>query len=54
MSEYRVNLIPYCDISMFHRVILEAIANNGKFGENYDDIFKLVKDANGVYVVEWA
>lgn len=32
------------DVREFHSVILAAIANGGKFDENYSDIFSLTKN----------
>jgi hypothetical protein len=35
------------DVNCFHSVIMEAIANGGKFDEDYDDIFVLTKNPEG-------
>jgi len=35
------------DVDIFHKVILEAIANGGAFGEDYADIFTLTKTPEG-------
>ena len=45
------------DVSDFHSVILEAIANGGEFGEDYADIFTLTKTPEGSaveYVLNFA
>ena len=55
-------MVAYCnntnkDVSGFHSVIMDAIANNGEFGEDYADIFKLTKTPEGSaaeYVLDFA
>lgn len=44
------------DVSAYHSVIMGAIANNGKFDEEFADIFKLTKTPEGSdagYVLEF-
>lgn len=45
-------MMAYCnntnmDVSGFHSVIMEAIANGGEFSEDYADIFTLTKTPDG-------
>jgi hypothetical protein len=42
---YAVNVTT--DVSAYHAVILEAIANGGEFNEDFADIFKLTKTPEG-------
>lgn len=35
------------DVRDFHAVIMEAIANGGKFTEDFEDIFSLTKTPDG-------
>lgn len=40
------------DLRDYHKVIVAAIANNGEFGEDFADIFKLTKTPEGSFA-EW-
>ena len=54
---YAVNITGSTDVSMFHGVILEAIANGGEFNEDFADIFKLTKTPEGsdaAYILTFA
>jgi hypothetical protein len=45
------------NVSGFHSVIMEAIANGGEFSEDYADIFTLTKTPDGApveYVLDFA
>lgn len=45
------------DVSGFHSVIMEAIANGGEFEEDYADVFTLTKTPEGAavdYVLDFA
>lgn len=45
------------DVSGFHSVIMDAIANGGEFGEDYADVFTLIKTPEGSaaeYVLDFA
>lgn len=44
---YAVNVPGATDVSKFHAVIMEAIANGGEFDEDFADIFKLTKTPEG-------
>lgn len=44
---YAVNVPGSTDVSKFHAVIMKAIANGGKFDEDFADIFKLTKTPEG-------
>jgi hypothetical protein len=44
---YAVNVTGNTDVSKFHAVIMEAIANGGEFNEDFADIFKLTKTPEG-------
>jgi len=44
---YAVNVTGATDVSKFHAVIMEAIANGGEFNEDFADIFKLTKTPEG-------
>ena len=37
------------DVRVFHQVIVAAIENDGVFGEDYADVFKLRKNPEGSY-----
>jgi hypothetical protein len=54
---YGVNITGSTDVSKFHAIILEAIANGGVFGEDFADIFKLTKTPEGsdcAYILTFA
>ncbi len=44
---YAVNVTGAIDVSEFHAVIMEAIANGGQFNEDFADVFKLTKTPEG-------
>ena len=44
---YMVNITGSTAVSQFHSVIMEAVANGGKFNEDFADIFKLTKTPEG-------
>ncbi len=44
---YAVNVTGGVDVSKFHSVIMEAIANGGQFNEDFADVFKLTKTTEG-------
>jgi hypothetical protein len=37
------------DVVILHKIIMEAIENNGTFTSEYSDMFKLVKTPEGSY-----